>query len=80
MNITRHAYINTSSEAGRPTKIGFDSELITAIYSWTNGYGNPSYTFYLSSGDCLFLVDDYGAMNDVYHISPRFVSRKKDLF
>lgn len=80
MKIERHAYINTSSEAGRPTKIVFDSDDVEQAYVWTNGYGNPSYTLYLKNGDCLFCVDDYGCMNDIGHIREKTVTRKKDLF
>lgn len=80
MQITRRAYINTSSEAGDPTRITFDSNDVKQAYVWSNSYGNPSYTLYLDNGDCLFLVSDYGAMNGIRHISARTVHRKKDLF
>jgi hypothetical protein len=80
MNIERYAYINTASMAGKPEKVEFNSEDVRAAYVWTNSFGNPSYTLYLEDDTCLYLVDDYGAMNDINHISPRFVQRKKDLF
>ena len=79
MLIQRHAYIDTSSEAGRPEKVEFDSEEVTGAYVWSNFYGNPSYTLYLNDGRCLFCVDDYGCMNDL-SISAKTVQRKKDLF
>ena len=78
--ITRHAYVNTRSEAGSPEEVVLDSKDVIYALSWTNYYGNPSYTLYLKNGDCLFCVDDYGCMNDLNHISLRFVQRKKDLF
>lgn len=80
MNIERYAYINTSSERGRPSKVIFDADSVKWAFVWTNGYGNPSYTLYLEDGSCLFLVDDYGAMNDINHLSAKIVRRKKDLF
>jgi len=79
MLITRHAYKNTNSEAGRPEKIEFDSDDVGRVYAWTNSYGNPSYTLYLEDGTCLFCVDDYGCLNNISaHVT--FVTRKKDLF
>ena len=80
MQIERYAHVNTSSEAGSPEKVVLDSDDVTQAFSWTNGFGNPSFTLYLKNGDCLFCVDDYGCMNDLNHISLRFVQRKKDLF
>ena len=79
MLITRHAYINTRSEAGKPEKIEFDSNEVTRAYVWTNFYGNPSYTLFLDNGTMLFCVDDYGCENDL-NIRAITVPRKKDLF
>ena len=79
MNITRYAYLNTSSQAGRPTEFTFNSEDVTRAYVWVNYYGNPTYSLFLKDGTSLLLVDDYGAMNDINHISAKTVTRKKDL-
>lgn len=34
----------------------------------------------MTNGDTHFLVDDYGAMNDIGHLTRKEVKRKKDLF
>ena len=80
MNIERYAYINTSSQAGRGEKVNFNSDDVTQAYVWVNYYGNPTYSLFLEDGTSLLLVDDYGAMNDINHISAKSVQRKKDLF
>lgn len=46
---------------------------------WVNMYGNPSHGFIMSDGTHYLIEDDYGAMNDINHLSLQFVSRKKDL-
>jgi len=79
MQITRHAYVNTSSQAGMPERIEFDSDQVIQAYVWINYYGNPSYSLYLNDGRCLFCVDDYGCMNDI-KVYAKPVQRKKDLF
>lgn len=78
--IRRHGYINTSSEAGRPTVIDFKPTDVVAARCWSNSFGNPSYTFLFHDGTVLFTVDDYGGMNGIRHISADVVDRKKDLF
>jgi len=80
MNIERYAYLNTGSQAGRPNKIVFDADTVRQAYVWVNYYGNPTYSLFLEDGTSLLLVDDYGAMNDINHISAKTVQRKKDLF
>lgn len=78
-SITRYGYINTLSEAGRPSKLVFPSANVTHATVWTNHYGNPTTRLYLEDGTTIMCVDDYGVMNDIHHISPVFVQRKKDL-
>jgi len=36
--------------------------------------------FHMYNDDMYFLVDDYGAMNDIRHLSRACVSRKKNMF
>lgn len=79
MQIERYAYVNTSSEAGHPEKIVFDSGDVTSAFVWVNYCGNPSYTLYLKDGRSLLCVDDYGCMNDI-PLTAQTVQRKKDLF
>lgn len=78
--VKRHAYKNTTSEAGSPTEYEIETAKISAIKCWFNTYGNPSYVFHMDNGDTYFLVDDYGAMNNIYHLSRECVKRKKDMF
>ena len=80
MEIERYAYINTSSAAGKGEKVTFESDDVTQAYVWVNYYGNPTYSLFLKDRTSLLLVDDYGAMNDINHISAKTVQRKKDLF
>ena len=80
MEITRYEYKNTRSMAGKAEKHTFNSMDVSSAYCWVNSWGNPSYTLYLNNGDFYYLVDSYGAMNDINHISARTVPRKKDLF
>jgi len=40
MTITRYAYINTRSAAGRPTKVEFEPSDVIDVRCWTNYYGN----------------------------------------
>ncbi|MCK4870782.1 MAG: hypothetical protein KAS93_06705 [Gammaproteobacteria bacterium] len=79
-SVERYAYVNTSSEAGDGEKVTFNPDDVTRAFCWTNMYGNPTYSLFLEDGTTLLLVDDYGAMNDINHISARTVQRKKDLF
>jgi len=75
-----HSYFNTTSSAGLPEKRTIDALEIVRINCWFNFYGNPSYVFHMNNGDIHFLVDDYGAMNGISHLSRVLVKRKKDLF
>lgn len=77
--ITRRGYINTHSEAGRPEPVTFKADSVIRSSVWINSYGNPTHMLYLDNGDTLLCVDDYGAMNNIYHISARTVTRRKDL-
>ena len=79
MKIYRYAYKNTSSSAGMPEKVEFDSDDVTQAFVWVNYYGNPSYTLYLKNGSFLYCVDEYGGMNDI-PLTAKTVQRKKDLF
>ena len=74
-----HGYKNTSSSKGSPVKYEIKALDIIRVNVWFNMYGNPSYGFIMSNGDTYLLIDDYGAMNDVDHLSRRNVNRKKDL-
>ena len=80
MIIERYAYINTSSQAGSGERVTFEANDVRQAYVWVNCYGNPTYSLFLEDGTSLLLVDDYGAMNDINHISAKTVQRKKDLF
>lgn len=79
-HVVRYAYVNTSSERGRPQRVEVRVADIESVRVWINGYGNPSYTYRLKDGTMLFMVDDYGAMNDLRGLSPMVVRRKRDLF
>lgn len=73
-------YHNTASSAGRPTHYELNPEHIESVKCWFNCYGNPSYVFHMSNGDTYLLIDDYGAMNGIEHLSRKVVNRKKDMF
>ena len=75
-----YAYKNTTSSAGRGVEYEIEQTDIDSIKCWFNFYGNPSYVFHMSNGDTYLLVDDYGAMNDISHLSRDCVKRKKDMF
>lgn len=77
--IVRYAYRNTLSEAGSPERYLIDTSQIVAAYVWVNSYGNPTYSFIMREGTTYLMVDDYGAMNDVNHLSARTVRRRKEL-
>lgn len=82
--ITRHAYLDTHSEAGSPTKYEINVADITGVNSWTNSYGNPTFMIYTTEAETgkshtYLCVDDYGAMNDIGHIYRNTVNRRKDL-
>ena len=78
--IKRYTYLNTDSMAGSPTEREIDPFEISHIYTWSNYYGNPSYVFHMINGDTHYLVDDYGALNDIGHKHCKYVQRKKDMF
>lgn len=77
---TRYGFVNTTSSAGRPELVEFRPADITEARKWINYYGNPSTTLRFADGRCLYLVDDYGAMNDLGHVNRYSVPRRKDLF
>lgn len=78
--VTQYSYLNTNSSKGN----GEHREIVVAdilyIFNWYNTYGNPSYVFHMENGDTHYLVDAYGAMNNIEHLNCRTVSRRKDLF
>lgn len=74
------AYKNQSSSAGRAQNYEINTNDIDCIKCWFNVYGNPSYVFHMSNDDMYYLVDDYGAMNKINHLSRILVARKKDMF
>ena len=73
-------YKNQSSSKGCGQNYEIDQADIDCIKCWFNVYGNPSYVFHMSNDDMYYLVDDYGAMNDITHLSRILVKRKKDMF
>lgn len=73
-------YKNTTSQAGRGQEFEIQISEIVRANCWFNFYGNPSYVFHMENDDTYLLVDDYGAMNKVNHLSRTLVSRKKDMF
>lgn len=77
---TIYGYKNTSSQAGRGVNYEINTNDIVRANCWFNFYGNPSYVFHMHNGDTYLLVDDYGAMNKVNHLSRTLVNRKKDMF
>jgi hypothetical protein len=80
MLINRYGYKNTNSSAGRGQRHDINTEDIAYIMKWNNYYGNPSYVFHMNNGDTYYLVDDYGAMNDIREVTAHSVARKKDMF
>lgn len=74
------AYKNTTSQAESPTHYDIEQLHIDSIKCWFNMYGNPSYVFHMNNGDTFLLIDDYGAMNKINHLSRTVVNRKKDMF
>jgi len=77
---TIYGYKNTTSSAGRGENYEIDQNEIDVIKCWFNVYGNPSYVFHMSNDDTYYLVDDFGAMNKINHLSRIVVARKKDMF
>ena len=78
--VERYAYKNTTSMAGRPEKYEIKSDDIDLNKTWTNYYGNPCYVFHMKNGDTFYMVDEYGALNDLGLIRVNYVKRKKDMF
>ena len=78
--INIYAYKNTSSMAGSGIRYDIDPLDIDCIKCWFNLYGNPSYVFHMNNNDTYYLVDDFGAMNGISHLSRIIVRRKKDMF
>jgi hypothetical protein len=74
-----YAYKNTASSAGSPKRYIIDPKAVWHVRVWFNMYGNPSYGFHMSDGTTYLLIDDYGAMNGLNHLSRHDVYRKKDL-
>ena len=79
--INIYAYKNTSSmRSGSGIRYDIDPLEIDVIKCWFNSMGNPSYVFHMSNDDTFYLVDDFGAMNGISHLSRILVDRKKDMF
>ena len=81
--LQRHGYINTRSSAGKPVVLTFQPEHVLGMRCWVNSNGNPSYTYVIRHDGgtvVLYSVDDYGAENNLSHVSIRRVKRKGDLF
>lgn len=77
---TIYGYKNTTSTAGRGVHQEIVISEIALVNCWFNMYGNPSYVFHMNNGDTYLLVDDFGAMDKINHLSRVIVKRKKDLF
>jgi hypothetical protein len=92
--VTRYGYLNTASSAGRPVEYVVDPRTLNYITVWHNYYGNPSYGFIFDAGATvtvlatgeqvpartLYLVDDFGALNDLHRIPLILEDRRRDLF
>lgn len=77
--LTRYAYVDTMSTAGRPVAVTFHAVDVVRLAVWHNIYGNPTTAIRLSDGRRLLCVDDYGARNGLAHAPIRYVDRRKDL-
>ncbi|MCB0968618.1 MAG: hypothetical protein KDB37_17435 [Ilumatobacter sp.] len=77
--LVRYGYIDTMSSAGRPVPVRFHPPDVVAAAQWVNFYGNPSTVLRMRCGSYIYLVDDYGAMNDLGHVRVRQSGRRKDL-
>lgn len=80
LTVARYAYKNTHSSMGKGVECVIDVDDIIKINCWHCINGNPSYVYHMKNGDSYYLVDDFGAMNDIRHLSRVEVKRKKDLF
>jgi hypothetical protein len=78
--INIYGYKNTTSSAGKGIHYEINPLDIDVARCWFNSYGNPSYVFHMTNDDMYYLVDDYGAMEGIRHISRVLVERKKDMF
>jgi hypothetical protein len=82
--VKRWGYLDTSSSAGRPVEYTLKVSSVYGARKWHNYYGNPSYTlrFTDEAGErhTLYLVDDYGGLNDLRGVDCQYVNRRKDLF
>jgi hypothetical protein len=74
-----YGYKNTNSSKGDGKYYTFEPSDVIRAHVWFNLYGNPSYGLHLSNGSTFLLIDDYGAMNGLNHISRVNVLRRKDL-
>lgn len=81
--VIRHGYVDTSSSAGTPQQITFRVRDVLLVKSWCNTNGNPSYVLYGNEDapfDTLYLVDDYGALNNMRDVTMLICDRKRDMF
>ena len=76
---TIYAYKNTRSYRGSPTEYQIVPQDVIRANVWVNCYGNPYYGLWMSDGTTYLLIDDYGGMNQLDHLTPRRVTRKKGL-
>ena len=77
--ITRTGRVNSRKKSAPLETVAFAPKEVVAANKWYNSLGNPSFVLYLKDGRELFLMDDYGAMNDIDHLFATTVKRKKDL-
>ena len=77
---TIYARKNRHDFQGKSERHTIETNDIIEARVWWNVHCNPSYNFHMANGDNYVLIDDYGAMNDIDHISRKEVRRKKELF
>lgn len=77
---TIYGYKNITTTAGYGVHQEIVISEIALVNCWFDMYGNPAYVFHMVNGDSYLLLDDYGAMDKVNHLSRVIVKRKKDLF
>lgn len=81
--ISRYGYLDTDSRAGSPGHYTFHPRDVLEVRRWHNVYGNPSYTLRIAGADglhTLYLVDDYGGVNDLRYGIAYEVRTRRDLF
>lgn len=83
--VTRYAYVDTQSQAGRPTKVEIPVNEITELRRWFNSYGNPSCVIHTHNSrtnvsHTYLCVDDYGATNGLGSIPISVKNHRKDMF